>query len=137
MFLRPHENTLSILILTFWIFQVREDDRAEVSRLVLVGEVVVWDSWVRVVVDLSHVLDVGRILSHAGYPHHPAHHGVLDLLLLLHVVLQGLAGLLRQLLGGLVRLRLPVEDLQRNHDVKIFSVGSDDGGAFNLEYRTA
>ena len=97
-----------------------EDERAEVARLVLVGEVVLPDARLRVVLDGAQVFSVGRVLPLARQPHHVAHHGAPHLLLLLDVVDQVLRrGLARRLAASSVRqvrpllegLRLPVVDL--------------------------
>lgn len=107
-----------------------EHEGAEVARLVLVGEVVLPDARLRVVLDGAQVFSVGRVLPLARHPHHVAHHGAPHLLLLLDVVDQvlrrGLArrltavGPVRQLRPLLEGLRLPVVDLKRDCTVISF-----------------
>ena len=108
-----------------------EHEGAEVARLVLVGEVVLGDARLRVVVDGAQVFSVCRVLPLARQPHHVAHHRApRHLLLLLHevdqVLWRGLArrkfslgtcsvGQLRPLLEG---FRLPVKNLQTRWKLK-------------------
>ena len=63
--------------LTLWVFQVKEHHRGQISTLVLVGVEVVGDALVRVVHHVPKVLDIGGVLSLAGEPDDPAHHGCL------------------------------------------------------------
>ena len=89
-----------------------EHDRAEVARLVLVGEVVLGDARLRVVLDLAQVFSVGRVLPLARDPHHVAGLVAADLVLFLDVLDQPLGRVLRQVVALLVGLGRPIVDLK-------------------------
>ena len=90
---------------------MREHRRADVSLLVLEGEVVDGHARARQVLDLADVLLVGRVLALSRHPHHLAQLGLV--VLVLGVVDQGRGGAgLLEGDGVLVRGGLPAEDLR-------------------------
>lgn len=121
-------------LITFRIFEVGENERAEVILLILVRIVVGRVARIGEVLDGPDVLHVGRVLAFAGHPDHLAHH--LGLGVVLDVVAQVLGHVLRQLADVGVGLGLPTEDLvQLDGDARL-GVHVAEGfrfGAFTLE----